>query len=116
MGRVTCMARQALILGGFYCSLPDGHPGDHEAYPAHDLKRVRKASWAVVSTRSNTCPDCGTVGLPYVCGSPADRSGGMRCVLTRIIADVSSERDAGHMAEAYNETLTALGLPTIGAV
>jgi hypothetical protein len=26
-----------------------------------------------------TCPDCGAVGLPFVCGSPADPSNGEDC-------------------------------------
>lgn len=32
-----------------------------------------------ISTPSNTCPECGVVGLGYVCGSPADPSGGLDC-------------------------------------
>lgn len=34
---------------------------------------------ASVGCPSCTCPDCGVVGLGYVCGSPDDPTGGLDC-------------------------------------
>lgn len=57
-----------------------------------------------VGCLSCTCPDCGRVGLPYVCGSPDDPDGGVTCAEIEAYATVERAKD-----KVYWDRLNRLG-------